>query len=59
MQQRLNDVETEEYSLEVYRCSCGFVVGFDATFIDQVCPPADFPSVVCPACGMRIEADPE
>jgi hypothetical protein len=53
MTKRLSDIMTGEVQLEVYECKCGFHVGLDATFAAQVEPP----SVVCPACGLRIEAD--
>ncbi len=30
------DVETEQFLLEVYECSCGMHFGFDASYLDQV-----------------------
>jgi len=48
---RLKDIETDEVSLEVYQCDCGFHVGLDATYTDQVGPA----SVVCPSCGLRLD----
>ena len=37
--------------LEVYECSCGFHIGVDYTYLDQV---GDL-SVSCPVCGVNIE----
>jgi len=48
---RLQSCENQEYSLEVIECTCGFHIGFDATFIDQV---GDF-AFDCPSCGRCIE----
>jgi hypothetical protein len=50
---RLKDIETEQVQLEVYECSCGFHVGLDATYAEQVEPP----TIACPACGKAITAD--
>lgn len=44
---RLKSVETDEYQLEVVQCDCGYHIGIDATFIDQV---GDF-TITCPSCG--------
>ncbi len=49
----LKEQEIEEYSLEVVECDCGFHMGFDATFIDQV---SDF-KIDCPACGVVIDTE--
>jgi len=48
----LNSVETEEYSLEVIECDCGFHLGIDATYLDQV----DGVDIECPSCGKIISA---
>jgi hypothetical protein len=48
---RLQSCETQEYSLEVMECDCGFHIGFDATFMDQI---GDF-AFDCPSCGKCIE----
>lgn len=42
----LNSVETTEYVLEVIECNCGFHLGVDATYLDQV----DSIVVNCPSC---------
>ena len=46
----LNPIETEEYSLEVVECGCGFHIGLDATYLDQV----DGIDIRCPSCGEMI-----
>jgi len=46
----LNSIETEEYSLEVIECDCGFHLGIDATYLDQV----DDVSIECPSCSRLI-----
>jgi hypothetical protein len=46
----LNPIETEEYSLEVVECECGFHIGLDATYLDQV----DKIDINCPNCGEMI-----
>jgi hypothetical protein len=51
MAMRLSDIETDEVQLEVIECNCGYHIGFDATFAEQV----DTASVICPACGLRID----
>ena len=48
----LNGIETEEYTLEVIECDCGFHIGLDATYLDQV----DSIDTMCPSCGEIIRA---
>jgi len=43
---RLKGAETEEYSLEVMECDCGFHMGFDASYLINV---GDF-YFECPSC---------
>lgn len=43
---RLNDVENDQVQLEVYECDCGFHIGLDATYTDQVGEI----SIRCPHC---------
>jgi len=50
---RLKDIETDEYSLEVYECKCGFHIGLDATYIEAV----DTVYTKCPNCGEEIQSD--
>jgi hypothetical protein len=47
---RLRSVETEQYALEVVQCDCGFHLGVDASFLDQV---DDF-EIRCPNCQTVI-----
>jgi predicted RNA-binding Zn-ribbon protein involved in translation (DUF1610 family) len=49
--ERLKDIETDEVQLEVYKCRCGFHIGLDFTYLDQV----GNVSFVCPSCGIRFD----
>jgi hypothetical protein len=40
--------------LEVYECDCGFHIGVDASYLDQVC---QIYNTACPACGSPINID--
>jgi hypothetical protein len=46
---RLPSVETDLVSLEVMECTCGFHMGLDVTYMEQV---GDF-EFKCPACGLN------
>ncbi len=46
----LNSVETGEYWLEVIECDCGFHIGLDATYLEQVGPI----DIECPSCKKII-----
>lgn len=48
---RLMSMENDEVQLEVVECDCGFHIGLDATFLDQV---GDI-EIHCPACGQWID----
>ena len=48
---RLDSIENGRVSLEVVECDCGYHMGIDATYIDQV---EDF-KTKCPACGAVID----
>lgn len=50
---RLNSVETSQVQLEVVECDCGYHMGIDATYLDQV---DDF-IVGCPSCGELIDTN--
>lgn len=50
---RLEPVVTEEYELDVLECDCGFHIGLDITYLDQV---AEI-SVKCPSCKTIINSD--
>ena len=43
----IGDCETERFVLEVYECNCGFHIGLDATYMDQVCGL----TLICPCCS--------
>jgi hypothetical protein len=47
--EELGSVETEEYTLRVFECLCGFHVGLDATFLE-------FKDIEtwCPSCNETI-----
>jgi hypothetical protein len=47
---RLNSIENDQVQLEVVECDCGYHMGIDATYLDQV---GDFVTH-CPACGVTI-----
>lgn len=48
---RLKSVENDQVQLEVIECDCGYHMGVDATYLDQV---GDF-ETNCPSCGMTIK----
>lgn len=51
----IGDVETDDVILEVYECECGFHLGIDATYLEQVTPV----KIKCPSCGGPIESSAE
>jgi len=48
---RLNSVETDQVQLEVIECDCGFHLGLDFPYLDQV---GDF-VIECPSCKTKID----
>lgn len=50
---RLESVENEQVQLEVIECDCGYHMGIDFTFLDQV---GDFVTK-CPSCGKEIKTE--
>ena len=48
---RLDSVENDTVQLEVIECDCGFHLGIDATFLDQL---GDL-IFDCPVCGANID----
>ena len=48
---RLQSIENDQVSLEVVECVCGFHLGIDATYLEQV---GDV-KVTCPSCGFVLE----
>jgi predicted RNA-binding Zn-ribbon protein involved in translation (DUF1610 family) len=55
MSKRLEDVQTDKVSLEVYECACGFHLGLDATYLEQVSNVR----IKCPSCGNLIVSEDE
>jgi len=50
---RLEPAITEQYELDVIECECGFHIGLDITYMDQV----EEIIVSCPSCGNIIRSD--
>jgi len=50
---RLESIETDKFSLEVFECSCGFHLGLDFTYLDQ-CGDLKVP---CPNCGEELNTE--
>jgi hypothetical protein len=48
---RVGRFATDRFRLEVIRCACGYHMGVDASYIDDVLK-VDIP---CPACGWTID----
>ena len=46
----IESIETEKCSLEVIECDCGFHLGIDATYLDQV----DGVDIECPSCRKML-----
>jgi hypothetical protein len=53
MAKRLDSIETEQVQLEIIECSCGFHIGIDATYLDQV----DDIKFMCFACNNTISTE--
>lgn len=47
---KLKSIETDQYMLEVYECECGFHIGIDATYLDQIGDVC----VGCPNCSENL-----
>lgn len=50
----VGDVETDDFVLEVYECICGFHIGFDTSYLDQVEGEIE---TICPSCKRRIKTE--
>ena len=48
---RLDDIRSDKVVLEVYECKCGFHIGIDSTFLEQV---SDV-SLNCPSCDAEMK----
>ena len=44
---KIGEVDNERYTLEVWECSCGYHMGFDVTYLEQIGPI----KAECPSCG--------
>ena len=58
----ITDISTDKVSLEVYECECGFHIGVDATYLEQV---SEQLKMKCPSCkrtmktGMPVDTTTE
>jgi len=50
---RLADIHHYKAELEVYECDCGFHIGLDFTYLDQV----EDIAIECPSCGRIISTE--
>ncbi len=50
---KLNDIETDQIQLEVYECDCGFHIGLDYSYMEQVKEI----KIKCPSCGKEINTE--
>lgn len=48
---RLKSIENDQVQMEIIECDCGYHMGIDATYLDQV---EDF-KTNCPACTAVID----
>ena len=44
------DFENEFCTMDIYKCSCGFHIGLDSTYIDQISEI----EIECPNCNKMI-----
>jgi len=49
----LKSIETSEYALCVFECNCGFHIGLDFTYLDQI----NELMVECPVCKEIINTN--
>jgi len=47
----IESIETSKTSLEVYECACGYHMGIDSSYLEQV---EEDTSLECPSCGEEI-----
>ena len=47
----IESVSSDRVELEVYECSCGFHIGIDSSYLEQV----DDVEIICPSCGELIK----
>lgn len=51
---RLNGVHNDKVELEIIECDCGYHMGIDASFVDQVDHAFFDVDTHCPSCGEKI-----
>ena len=49
MTKAIGAVKTDRFLLSVYKCKCGFYIGLDKRYLEQV----DDVNVECPSCGKK------
>ena len=49
----IGQLHNDRVELAVYECPCGFHIGFDVSYLEQVGPC----EITCPSCGLRIFAE--
>jgi len=52
MPKYLESIETDIVQLDIIECDCGFHLGIDSTYLDQV----DEVNITCPSCGITISS---
>ena len=50
MAKLIDIAETDRYTLSIYECDCGFHLGLDTSYLEQV----DEVKTLCPSCGTEI-----
>jgi len=51
MSKFIESINSDVVELEVYECECGFHIGIDSTYLDQV----DDVEIICPSCQKVIK----
>lgn len=51
---KIGDVSTDRFSLEVIECDCGYHMGIDSSYVEQVEDAFFEHPVNCPSCGAKI-----
>ncbi len=47
----IDEIHANVYTIVVYQCECGFHIGFDLTYLDQV----GNIKIPCPACARLMD----
>ena len=53
MSKHIGDVENDKFSLEVVECECGFHLGVDTSYLEQV----GSVEIICPSCKKTIKIE--